>query len=73
MRAEKLFPQTHQAAKKNPTRTRQALRLCAFAGETSLTSLRQRCPRYFLIVEMKRLAPDDLIILMSLARNQQIA
>ena len=28
------------------------------------------CPRHFLIIKMKRLAADDLIILVALARNQ---
>src|ERR1043165_2079680 len=35
-----------------------------------LTSLCQRGPRYFLIIEMKRLAADDLIILMTFSRYQ---
>src|ERR1041385_9257553 len=34
------------------------------------TPLSQRRPRYFLVVEMKRLASDDLIILVPLARDQ---
>src|SRR5919206_1587950 len=70
MRERKLFPQRRKVAKKSPTRTRQALRLCAFAGKTSSISLRQRRPRYFLVVKMKRLAADDLIILVSFACNQ---
>src|ERR1051325_3889296 len=70
MKGRKLFPQSRKDAKKSPTRIRQALRLCAFAGKTSLAPLRQRRPRHFLVVEMKNFAPDDLIILVSLARDQ---
>src|SRR5688572_5690096 len=47
----------------NPVNLEKSCKSC-------LTALRQRGARDFLVVNVKSLPPDDLVILMSLTRNQ---